>query len=275
MKSFCFREKFLVLLCLSLLLMPIWGLSAEPFVGYLFTTTRDGVLRIGPTGDILNLGTASKIASLDGELYMYMGPMIVVTDVDGRKLRQISMPGGLYVIGFTVLKNIGFAIFNNKDDLVYFVSVEGKLVATVPLPGGPDDRLQNMYGVVVDKTLIISEDGQKRLIAIDLDNFSVSVFRDLSNLPVSWLGAIAYASDHFYVAAQERIFAFEITQEPDLVAKLPTYNITGLVVIDHYLYACTNFGGAIYRVDLATGVVDEFVTGLNYPSGLVFIPKSP
>ena len=84
-----------------------------------------------------------------------------------------------------------------------FIDDNDSLLASVQL--GPDPNFgvsQNMAGVVVGNDLIISEDGNNRLLRADLDTYEIEIFRDLSDLS-GWLGAIDY-SDGVYCICQSQ-----------------------------------------------------------------------
>lgn len=242
--------------------------------GYLFTITRDGLVRISATGDTSLLAelSAADIEVKGGSIYLWVGGIMTV-DPNGEVVQRVDVPESVSGGHFTVLDD-GFAIFDNGNDVVYLLNSSGELEATVPILPEPDSRWQVMDGVVVGNRVIISEDGRKHLVALDLDTLEVSVFRDLSALLESWLGAITYVDGRFYLCGPQRIYSFAEGGEIAPVAEVPGYNISGITVAGGRIYVSTNHTGAIYRVDPETGEVVEFASGLNYPKGIAFLPAS-
>jgi len=47
------------------------------------------------------------------------------------------------------------------------------------------------------------------------------------------------------------------------------------VIVGSYAYTVSNFGGAIYKVDIYTGEYQTFVTGLDYPEDIEFVRITP
>ena len=126
-----------------------------------------------------------------------------------------------------------------------------------------------MRGVVVGNRLILSEDGDKNLLAVDLNYYTVTTFRDFSELGCCWLNVIDYYDGVYYLTNPGSIYTFTESEWPSLLASDVDYNITGLLIkSDGYMYATVNFSGKVYRIDMATGEYHLFAYGLNYPQDI-------
>lgn len=86
---------------------------------------------------------------------------------------------------FAALPENRFALFDNRDDKIHLLNADGMLDKTLSMGDERSGHLQSCCGIVVDNTLIVSEDGRNRLLKVDLSTNKVSVFRDLSHLPFS------------------------------------------------------------------------------------------
>ena len=238
-----------------------------------YANTRKGVVRISLTGDtkeILKGVSGSGLQVLNNNLYVAGSVKILVYDLDGNPLRSVPLPPDVRFLAFTPVPGGGFALMNNHDDKVYFTDSNGKLLATGNMLDTPDGHLQNVSGVVVDNRLIVSEDGQKHVLAFDLRTHEKSIIKDLKGLPASWLGAITHADNVFYLSTGTEIWKFTETTDAIRIAGLPKGNATGIVIVDGFAFVCLNFTGEIYKVNLTDGTVSLFATGLDYPTALVF-----
>ena len=230
-------------------------------------------MRISLTGDtkeILKGVSGSGLQVLNNNLYVAGSVKILVYDLDGNPLRSVPLPPDVRFLAFTPVPGGGFALMNNHDDKVYFTDSNGKLLATGNMLDTPDGHLQNVSGVVVDNRLIVSEDGQKHVLAFDLRTHEKSIIKDLKGLPASWLGAITHADNVFYLSTGTEIWKFTETTDAIRIAGLPKGNATGIVIVDGFAFVCLNFTGEIYKVNLTDGTVSLFATGLDYPTALVF-----
>jgi hypothetical protein len=165
-----------------------------------------------------------------------------------------------------------FAVLNNRKDEVHLLDAQGKLVETVGMLHEADTHLQNVHGIAVDDILIVSEDGDRNLLQVDLATHEVSVFRAMANLR-SHLGTMAHHEGTYYVCASRQIHAFTPGGEPRLITTLDEGNITGIVVQNNFAYVTVNHAGKMYKIDLASGESSLFVDRLNYPEGIVALPN--
>lgn len=233
------------------------------------------VTRISLTGDtrkILEGVSGYGLQVLDYNLYVCNTEhsKILVYDLDGNLLWEVSTPSNVHFLEFTTLPNGGFALLSNDDDKVYFINSEGKTLSTANMLNNRDDQAQNLSGVVVDNRLILSEDGNRHILAFDLGTYEKSTFKDFKELPVAWLGAITYSDNMFYLTTGDTIYKFTETSDAIRVAKLPKENITGIVILDGFAFVSVNFTGEIYKVAITDGTITLFAAGLDYPTNLVF-----
>ena len=106
-------------------------------------------------------------------------------------------------LDFVVLPDLKFALLDNIEDKVYIIDNGGSLLETVDMINAPSGRNQNVDGVVAGNSLIILENGNLQVLKIDLRNYNVSIFRDLSGLPGNNIGTIDYYNGRFYVGSTD------------------------------------------------------------------------
>lgn len=169
---------------------------------------------------------------------------------------------------FTTIHDSKFAFYDNWNDSIYFINSIGNHLKTVGMLTERNILNQNVNGIVVDNSLIVSENGENKILKVDLDSYEVSVFKDLSNL-FGWLGAIDYSDGIYYICQFNKIWGFikALDNSLFLITKLPEGSITSLVVINNYAYA-TVYKGRIYKISISTGEYEIFAHGLNYPEDM-------
>jgi uncharacterized protein (TIGR02145 family) len=140
--------------------------------------------------------------------------------------------------------------------------------------GAPSGRSQDLDGVVVGNSLIFSENGNTQLLKIDLDDYNVSVFRNLSGLPGSSISCIDYNDGQYYVCSADvsgrYIYSFIEGQLEELICTMPSGSsyITSIKVFDNYVYATLNYEYRILKIDISTGDYTVFYQappGTFYP----------
>jgi hypothetical protein len=193
--------------------------------------------------------------------------------LQGKLLRQIPRSANVkYYTDFVAIPDGRFAFLDNRDDVIYFVDSKGDNLKTVRMTAAPDSHLQNTDGVVIADRLIVSENGRKQLIEVNLNTYEVSVFCDLGELPGPWLGAIAYGRGVIYICTPNRVYALSVNRQARReVAALPSgqRNIAGIAYHAGYLYVVVNKTGLLYRIDPVLGTTELIKTGLNYPESVV------
>jgi non-specific serine/threonine protein kinase/serine/threonine-protein kinase len=243
----------------------------------LITLTNKGIFKIMPSGlheiPLYLEGKPQCINVLNNKFYVADNNSIFSFDSDGIKQTRTNIPPGLYYIDFTPLEDGRFALLNNREDEVYFISQDGTLQYTAKITKTQNILLQNMNGIQVKDKLIISEDGYNHVVSIDLKNYDVAIFKDLSTLS-DWLGVIEYYDRHFYLCLSREVYVFTENSEPILLATIPEENITGITIDGEWAYLSVNFAGKIYKVDLTTGNYQELASNLDYPEGIKLIKKS-
>ena len=235
----------------------------------LLVSTRDGIMSVNSNGEVSNLIDASRYFEVNNDNIFILGHWeIEKYDKNGTFLESIPIPNQVeYYLEFTLLPDCGFALFDNDNDKIYFLNAQGDYLHTASMLVSQNNSLQNVEGKVVDNYLIVSENGNNQLIKVDLSSFETSVFRDFSHI-APWLGAVEYSNGVYYLSSSRSIYSFTENQNEILIATLPDYHITDIVVKNNYAYATVNFGGKIYRVNLSTGEWDVFCENLDYPKDL-------
>ena len=138
----------------------------------------------------------------------------------------------------------------------------------------PDRSLQNCDGVVVGKQLIISEDGDKHLLAVDLTTHEVTIFRDLTRLPGPGLGPITFAEGKFYISTLDQVFSFAPDDPAESYIATVPGNITGIAYQAGRLFVAANHAGVLSEIDLASRTTKVITDNLQYPEGVVVLPRT-
>lgn len=217
-----------------------------------------------------------------GSVYVQQASTISVYDAEGREQRSLEIPPEvLSYVSFTVIPDDRIAFLDNSNDAIYFVDQNGTHLKTVPISDGPDRRIQNMRGIVVEDKLIVSENGYNILLSVDLTTYDLSVFLSLKQLK-GWLGAIAYSDGMYYICQSRDIYSYNPELDEVLkVATAPRGNITGVAVENDQLIVAANGRGkrpvedeAVYRIDLKSGEIAELKNAFSNPTGLMLLkPK--
>ena len=269
---------------------PINLKKAEPSKGFdLLVVEEAQITKMRKSGEDERVTAGPGPAcTLGSDLYVSRKEGVVVYNQHGVAQQTIPLPAEVgEFISFLVLPDKRLAFFDNRNDVIHFTDVTGKLLKTVPINAQPDKHLQNMRGVVVGDRLIVSENGEQALIAVDLDNYQVSLFMNLNQLPGS-LGAITYLDGLYYICQKQVIYSLnEKNGQLTNVATIPEGNVTGIVAAQGRLVVVVNGvsqvkerslaakrtsnKGAMYGVYLKTGKITQFRNGLNYPSGILLL----
>jgi hypothetical protein len=266
--------------------------------GTLVLAETGHISRVTAEGKLERLAKSYSVArSREGRVYVCRSRslgqfQLIAYDREGARVGSVPIPSEVkYMVDFLPLSGGGFAFFDNKNDRVHFAGPNGRQTGVVDLPGQHDSRhLQNMFGVAVGNKLVVSENGDGHLVAIDLTTREASIFRNLTKLR-GWLGAIAHADGTYYICQNRRIFAFEQGgDEVRHVATVPVGSITGIAVVDGSLFVVANGAtrmpklklssriktrhGALYRIDLRSGKVTEILSRLKYPTGILHLAET-
>lgn len=246
----------------------------------LYVLSRSGsVTRVSLSGDKQTIiqgvdGYAFQVANDHIYLRKYIKEskryQILVYSLDGTLLQTVDVFPGANFLDLVTLPDGGYALLDNYADKVYFTDAEGNLIATTDMLKQKDDQGQNVSAIVDNGSLILSEDGQKDVLTIDLATHEAAVFADLRSLPGAWLGQIAFSDGTYYLATADTIYTISSTAPAKKIARLPKGNITGLVILGDVAYASVNFTGQIYKVNLGDGTSSVFASGLDFPNGLGF-----
>jgi len=241
--------------------------------GQLYTVGADGIHRISLAGSVEHLLALHKdsydLEIRDNCLYVTektRGGAIFVYSLAGSYIESIPIPAAASeYLFFVALPERRFALLDNKNDKAFFIDENGTLLATTIILSPADSTLQTLKGVVVGNRLILSENGKRQVVAIDLTTYHASIFKDLSTLSGS-LGDITYANGKYYIIAGGRsVYSFTESGGVTKVGEVPESNATGICVIGNLAYLSVNLANRIYTLDLGTGAVGVLVSGLNYP----------
>lgn len=248
----------------------------EPGLRFL-VRTHQSILAIDMEGNVEPFYSVGfPLDVLGNRVYVMGNSAIAEFDVYGSWLRSIPIPDSTpWSVGFAALPGGRFAVMNNDKDSVYFVDSSGVLVAATGMIVSPNAALQNLAGVVVGDSLVISEDGSNHLLVADLNTYAIKVFYNLSNLS-GWLGAIDYRDGDYFLCQAQTVYRFDAARTQwRTIATLGTdlYNIVDIVVAGGHSFVTLNFAGAIYRINNETGSVVRFIDGLDYPEDLELIAR--
>ncbi|HUU44674.1 MAG TPA: hypothetical protein VM118_02985, partial [Acidobacteriota bacterium] len=69
------------------------------------------------------------------------------------------------------------------------------------------------------------------------------------------------------------IYSFTEIGDPDLLYEFPVEvnNLSGIVVAGGHAFVCLNAAGALYRVDVKTGLPVLMTDGLNFPQDIALL----
>jgi hypothetical protein len=239
----------------------------------LYLLTRDGIRSVSATGthDLLISGHDSSNAIEIRNQILYAtrgerGTDIMAYTLQGDFLKAMpTPPEAAAYLTFVSLPDERFALLDNVNDKIFIINSTGGLLATVRMRAQADNILQSIDGVVVGDRLIVSEDGHGHILQIDLTSYAVSTFKDLGHLPGSYVGAIAYANDTYYICTNQSLYSFTESGNAVKIADIPEHNTTSVVVVDESAYVTVNFSGHIYQVNLDSGTVSLLTSDLTYP----------
>ena len=241
-------------------------------------STREGVVRVLPDG------STKAVLAPDGR------PLRGALSRSGddvfcrswRTIRRLGLSGTVLATyelqetvvghGYAALPGRRLAVFDNEKDRIFVVDPSGRVLRELAMRPEPDAGMQNTYGLVVDGRLLVSEDGDKGILAVDLDTYAVETFRRFETLR-SWIGAIAHADGTYYVCTGTDVYAFTTEGPLRRVARLPKGNISGMVIVGGAAFVVVNFTGELLRIDLESGEVTTVAAGLARPDGLVTVPR--
>ncbi len=245
------------------------GPEDRPFGDVVLVSDRRGVFRVDADGSIRQL--SARVQAIDvceGNLFALQDGTIQMLDADNGKPRHtVSIPEEVaYHLDFVVLPDLSFALLDNQNDAVYFIDYDGEFQRKVKLTG-PDSHWQNLNGVVVKDALILCEDGNKRILRLDLSADDVSVLRDFSDLH-NWLGAIDYDNGLYYLCQSRRCYTFTEKDAAKPFCILDQGVISGMAVRDGAVFLADRQSGAIYRINRKERRPEVFQTGFSKPNDI-------
>lgn len=248
--------------------------ECTPTEGVFVFSDRAGIWMMNHLGErapFLGLGSGD-LEVFENKIYVHNGHDVTVYDPSGNLLRSITVDSRIdYPYKMVVLPGERMAFLDNTADLVSITNTTGGLVKVISLTGAPADAsAQSVNGLVVGKTLVISEDGNKRLVGVDLGTYEWFVFRDFQHL-TGWLGDIDYWEGTYFMVQSRNIYAFGEQEGETLLAELPEGNNINIAVLGNFAYVTSNFGNKVYRVNIQNGSYEVISAGLDYPQSLELV----
>lgn len=214
---------------------------------------------------VSEIGDTESFEIFDSKIYYlqdYNKAKILIYSLDNSYISYIKIDNSKikYYNEFKIISKNKIALLNNRDDIVYFIDFKGDFLKNVKLIH-PSNHWQNMNGILYKNELIVSENGNKELIAIDTLNYDTRIFK---TLPLSNpLGSIQVVNDTFYVSTPKDIYKFTEFGSPERILELNEYNITSFEVLKEYIFLHTNFGGNIYYYNMKTKLLTNIKSGLE------------
>lgn len=249
--------------------------GCEPVPGEFVFSDDDGTWLMNHEGErLLFAGTGGRnVEVYEDRIYIKSVREISVFNRDGSLYGRIDIDSRIEMaLIMCVLPDGNLAFLDNENDLVSFTNPYGELIHEMSLSGvAADESLQNVRGVVVDNGLIISVDGNNRIIRIDLDTYEWSVFRDFQHL-TGWLGDIDHAEGTYYLCQSRKLYSFREGEEEQLICELPEGNNAGIAVLGDFAYVVSYGGNKVYRVNVHSGDYDVIVSDANYPQDIELLP---
>jgi hypothetical protein len=246
----------------------------RPFRGTLFVSDRRGVFRVDAEGKRRQLSPpVQAIEACWGSLFALKSGTIQMLDAENGDPQLIaSIPEEVaYHHDFVVLPDLSFALLDNQNDAVYFIDGEGGFQRKVTLTA-ENRHWQNLSGVVVKDDLVLSEDGNKRLLKVDLQTDDVSVLKDFSDLH-NWLGAIDHDQGWYYLCQARRCYIFGEEDAAQPFCVLDQGVISGMAVEAGVCFLADRKSGTIYRVNRKERRPELFCSGFYKPNDIAIMPS--
>jgi hypothetical protein len=248
----------------------ILGKLKDALQGYLILSTWDGIYKVDYKGNAEYLFSGKFVEILGSSIFTQDNDSVKEYTIDGTLLHTTSIytaipapsePG--LVKNFNVLPNGGFAFLDNEVDKVYFIDNEGNLLQEVAMPNvtsGGDGHLQNVHGVIIDGKLVISENGNKEVFSISLDDYSTIIYKDLNCLD-GWLNVIDYYNGKTYICQAKKVYSFGEGEAPQLITTFTSSsNIGGIVKSEYDIFI--SLGSQILKVNENDGTHRVFSSDL-------------
>ncbi|MDK2383403.1 MAG: hypothetical protein QI199_01165 [Candidatus Korarchaeota archaeon] len=234
----------------------------------LYLISKEGLIRVSESGiEILNGEISGNTLTLvDHRIYTGCGPIYELS-LEGKILREIY-PKAPYCVSTTPMPQDRFAVLDNKNDWVYVVDSNGSVLNGVNLTREPGPSLQNMYGIVVGSKLVVSEDGEGRIVSVDLKTYEVSVFKGMSG--DKFRGPITYSNGVFYACSSSKVYSFTESGPVRIVTDRFFDNPTGIAVAGDRLYLTRS--NEIYMISLSDGSVRKIAEGFTGIRDIEIIP---
>ena len=246
----------------------------------LYVVQRNGnILKIFPNGSVVPFSGVGKgynsIDVLDDKIYipdLEMGK-VKVYSLEGKLIRYITMPEMKGFVKIIALPEDRIALLDNYLDKIFILNSYGAVLKTINLPQGVDGKRQVVDGNFVNDTLYVFDGTSGIIMRISLKNYIWGSSLDIQSKLGEEIKAVAFTSGNYYLATRNRIY----NKSLKLVAELKERSIESIIVAGDYLYVAAGFGGKIYKVDVKTGEVSIYASGLDFPKDLAApeVPTAP
>jgi hypothetical protein len=173
---------------------------------------------------------------------------------------------------FAVLPDGSFAVLDNLNDRIYFLTEDGAFIDEVAMPEASPGTLQHVDAVTHGNRLIVSETGTGKIFEVDLVTYAVTVLKDFG--PGSpWLGGIESFRRTYYVTGTSSIYSFTETGDPlELCSFGSESEVSDMVIRGRNIYVVLNQAGKVYRVDRISGHRMVMASDIDFPRQIAYVP---
>jgi DNA-binding beta-propeller fold protein YncE len=247
------------------------SVAVEVRDGRLLVRTGSGLFAVDMEGNSFLFNTTAANVEVLGTRIFAGRSTIAELDHQGNVIASIPVPPEVPAsYNFVVLPDAGFAFLDNETDTISFIDSQGNFITKLEMPEHDLDHNQTVDGIVVGNRLIVSENGVRELVEVDLSTHVAGIYRDLGQIG-GWIGHLDYSNGIFYICQCTGAYTFTEDSDPVELFAVDAGCLSGIVVVGSYAYTVVNSPGKIYRTNIKTGETETFLEGLNYPQDIEFI----
>jgi hypothetical protein len=215
--------------------------------------------------------TGAEVEVLDTRIFLGPGN-ITELDHDGEIIDFTVKPSQIpWATTFTVLPDAAFAFIQNNSDSIYFMGPTGEFLHAMPTPHQSPQGLQSTSGTAVGNSLVMVDTRSDYIFAIDLDTYAVDTLTAVI-AGGDDLRDVFYSDGVYYACRSYGVYSYKEGEGVSEICDIPTGNHTAICVVDSFAYVCGPGKEDLYRINVSTGEYAVFVTGLEDPEDLEFIP---
>jgi hypothetical protein len=248
-------------------------ISVDVFGGTFLVRTDEGLMAVGLDGSYFRFASTTAPVEVVGT------KIFVKDDHSIAELGHTGTPHAVVSVTnpaatgeeFVVLPDASFVFLDNDQDKLHFIDADGSFYDTVLLPDPSPGIRQHVGAVMVDNTLVVSETGTGKLVAVELSDLSASIFRSFDPR-LGPLGPLDFANGVFYLGISGDIYRFAEGGPIVGVGTVPAGDIASIVKLGRYLYVVVDEEGTVRRVHSATGEAELVASGLVSPRDIEYIP---